>query len=43
VRARARRAVNSPATGFHLADLGDEVWVARRRDIARFWREHYPR
>jgi len=27
----------------YLADLGDEVWVARRRDIARFWREHYPR
>lgn len=26
----------------YLADLGDEVWVARRRDIARFWREHHP-
>ncbi len=20
----------------------DRVWVARRIDIARFWREHYP-
>jgi peptidoglycan/xylan/chitin deacetylase (PgdA/CDA1 family) len=26
----------------HLRQLGDEVWVARRDAIARFWRDHFP-
>ena len=26
----------------YLRDLGDAVWVARRRDFARFWRAAYP-
>jgi peptidoglycan/xylan/chitin deacetylase (PgdA/CDA1 family) len=26
----------------YLATLGDAVWVARRCDIARFWRQHFP-
>jgi hypothetical protein len=25
----------------YLESLGDEVWVARRDEIARFWRERY--
>ena len=26
----------------YLKSLGDDVWIARRDEIARFWREHYP-
>jgi peptidoglycan/xylan/chitin deacetylase (PgdA/CDA1 family) len=26
----------------HLARLGKEVWIARRDEIARFWREQFP-
>lgn len=26
----------------YLRQLGDEVWIARRDAIARFWRDHFP-
>lgn len=26
----------------YLGNLGDDVWIARRSDIARFWRERFP-